>query len=172
MTDTPMTPAREQEIRTLDLLELMSDRAAPVISGHLAALLAEVDRLRARVDEVERAYTFDTAALKKQVAKLQSATGTARAMHRKHPDSEHCQYDDMTWPCPTVIALGDRAEATEHAEGLAGLDAMRADHPTPCRVPDSPDCNCPNDEAPATPDGLGAALRGHLFGGGRGLDQR
>ncbi|MGH3584872.1 MAG: hypothetical protein ACRDQ0_00990 [Pseudonocardia sp.] len=47
MTDTPMTPDREQEIRTLDLLELMSDRAAPVISGHLAVLLAEVDRLRA-----------------------------------------------------------------------------------------------------------------------------
>lgn len=97
MTDTPMTPAREQEIRTLDLLALMSDRAAPVISGHLAALLAEVDRLRA------------------QVAKLESATGTARAMHRKHPDSEHCQYDDMTWPCPTVTALGEAPEP-DHSE--------------------------------------------------------
>ncbi|MFF2227690.1 hypothetical protein ACFVV7_30740 [Streptomyces globisporus] len=49
----PMTPDREQEIRTLDLLELMSDRVAPVISGHLAALLREVDRLRARVAELE-----------------------------------------------------------------------------------------------------------------------
>ncbi|WP_328903281.1 hypothetical protein OHR86_28170 [Streptomyces sp. NBC_00441] len=57
--DTPMTPAREQEIRTLDLLALMSDRAAPVISGHLAVLLAEVDRLRARVAELEAAELPD-----------------------------------------------------------------------------------------------------------------
>ncbi|MEU9611878.1 hypothetical protein AB0D56_10035 [Streptomyces sp. NPDC048209] len=53
MTDTPMTPDREQEIRTLDLLELTSDRAAPVISGHLAALLREIDRLRSREVELE-----------------------------------------------------------------------------------------------------------------------
>ncbi|MEU5490265.1 hypothetical protein AB0G98_21320 [Streptomyces sp. NPDC020196] len=53
MTTTPMTPDREQEIRTLDLLELMSDRAAPVISGHLAVLLGEIDRLRDRVAELE-----------------------------------------------------------------------------------------------------------------------
>ncbi|MYX14403.1 hypothetical protein GTY67_13455 [Streptomyces sp. SID8374] len=51
MTDTPMTPDREQEIRTLDLLELMSDRVAPVISGHLAALLGEIDRLRKALSE-------------------------------------------------------------------------------------------------------------------------
>ncbi|MFD4795912.1 hypothetical protein [Streptomyces anulatus] len=53
MTDTQLTPNREQEIRTLDLLELMSDRTAPVISGHLAALLGEIDRLRTRVDELD-----------------------------------------------------------------------------------------------------------------------
>ncbi|MFE9855571.1 hypothetical protein [Streptomyces sp. NPDC005780] len=34
----------------------------------------------------------------------------------------------------------------EHAEGLAGLDAMRADHPSPCRVPDGPDCTCQAEE--------------------------
>ncbi|WP_329046983.1 hypothetical protein [Streptomyces sp. NBC_01422] len=55
MTDAQLTPDREQEIRTLDLLQLMSDRAAPVISGHLAALLGEVDRLRAQVAELEAA---------------------------------------------------------------------------------------------------------------------
>lgn len=33
-------------------------------------------------------------------------------------------------------------EATELAEGQAGLDAMRREHPAPCRVPDSPDCTC------------------------------
>lgn len=32
----------------------------------------EADRLRARVDEVERAYVFDTAALKRRVAELES----------------------------------------------------------------------------------------------------
>ncbi|MFD8806256.1 hypothetical protein [Streptomyces sp. NPDC059597] len=50
----PMTPEREAEIRSLDLLSMVNDRAAPVISGYLAALLREVDRLRARVAELER----------------------------------------------------------------------------------------------------------------------
>jgi uncharacterized small protein (DUF1192 family) len=42
-----LSAEREREIRSLDLLALMGDRAAPVVSGHLAVLLAEVDRLRA-----------------------------------------------------------------------------------------------------------------------------
>ncbi|MEE1735931.1 hypothetical protein PUR49_05300 [Streptomyces sp. BE147] len=58
---TPMTPDREHAIRTLDLLELMSDRVAPVISGHLAALLAEVDRLRKQVTELEAASPWERA---------------------------------------------------------------------------------------------------------------
>ncbi|MET9055261.1 hypothetical protein ABZW50_29350 [Streptomyces bacillaris] len=75
MTDTPMTPDREQEIRTLDLLELMSDRAAPVISGHLAALLAEVDRLRkALSDAADQAAELDdaNAQLNQQIAAQRS----------------------------------------------------------------------------------------------------
>jgi chaperonin cofactor prefoldin len=50
-----LTAEREREIRSLDLLEMMSDRAAPVISGHLAALLGEVGRMRARLAELEAA---------------------------------------------------------------------------------------------------------------------
>jgi hypothetical protein len=42
----PLSAERERAIRSLDLLGMMSDRVAPVVSGHLAALLAEVDRLR------------------------------------------------------------------------------------------------------------------------------
>ncbi|MFE3381354.1 hypothetical protein, partial [Streptomyces anulatus] len=34
-------------------------------------------------------------------------------------------------------------EAVELAEGAAELEAMRREHPAPCRVPDSPDCTCP-----------------------------
>ncbi|NUS13450.1 MAG: hypothetical protein HOY69_18950 [Streptomyces sp.] len=45
---TPLTAEREQQIRTLDLAPLMDDRPAAVVSGHLAALLGEIDRLRAR----------------------------------------------------------------------------------------------------------------------------
>ncbi|MCX5145101.1 hypothetical protein [Streptomyces sp. NBC_00338] len=112
MTDTPMTPDRERLraaiVAALDTAHETepcscgskiwsscyhpdlpsrshSERRADAV---LAVRDAEVDRLRARVTELE------------------AANGTARAMHRKHPDSEHCQYDDMTWPCPTVTALG------------------------------------------------------------------
>lgn len=45
----PLTPECEQDIRTLDLEPLMSDRSAAIISGHLASLLGEVDRLRAEL---------------------------------------------------------------------------------------------------------------------------
>lgn len=46
----PLSLEREQEIRSLDLLALMDDRVAPVISAHLAVLLAEIDRLRDQRD--------------------------------------------------------------------------------------------------------------------------
>ncbi|TXS34756.1 hypothetical protein [Streptomyces sp. OR43] len=72
------------------------------------SLLAEVDRRaeQAENEGVIRALRRHRNTAEARVAELESATGTARAMHRKHPDSEHCQADDMTWPCPTVIALG------------------------------------------------------------------
>ncbi|MDX5526139.1 hypothetical protein PV677_36330 [Streptomyces sp. DE06-01C] len=35
-------------------------------------------------------------------------------------------------------------EAAEMAEAEAELEAMRREHPAPCRVPDSPDCTCPD----------------------------
>jgi hypothetical protein len=48
-TPEPLAPQREQEIRTLDLTPLMNDRTAAIISGHLAALLDEINRLRAEL---------------------------------------------------------------------------------------------------------------------------
>lgn len=42
----PLSAEREREIRSLDLLALMDDRVASVVSGHLAALLDEIDQLR------------------------------------------------------------------------------------------------------------------------------
>ncbi|MFG2540619.1 hypothetical protein ACGFU4_35815 [Streptomyces sp. NPDC048511] len=127
MTDTPMTPGREQEIRTLDLLELMSDRSAPVISGHLAVLLAEVDRLRGDVDELRHIHVNTLPRLlheiqhhkdgkarwraraetaEARVAELEAQRDAVLALHRKHSDSDHCFADDETWPCQTRTALG------------------------------------------------------------------
>ncbi|MFE9777731.1 hypothetical protein ACFYPA_06190 [Streptomyces sp. NPDC005775] len=151
-------------------------RAVPLV-------LAEVDRLRA------------------QVAELETQRTSVLALHQQHTDSAHCMIDGDWWPCSTRNALRadveyglllpgqdddhpavivgttyDRAEAeqgikdwpdaghvlmarapggnkwapvdeaAELAEGQAQLDAMRADHPAPCRVPDSPDCTCPAEE--------------------------
>ncbi|MFJ4887740.1 hypothetical protein [Streptomyces sp. NPDC088731] len=138
-----LTPEREQEIRTLDLLELMSDRAAPVISGHLAVLLAEVNRLRARVTELEMS-----------TAPRLCACGHSRHAHTA-PAPHSCFAFGQTCPCPTyrqlppdeareqlkknIAASAARAAAEHEAE----LDGMRQQHPTPCRVPNSPDCTCP-----------------------------
>jgi hypothetical protein len=58
----------EQEIRSLDLLSMMSDRAASVVSGHLAVLLAEIDRLRAERHVTNEALTDITVALREREA--------------------------------------------------------------------------------------------------------
>lgn len=59
--------------------EMGSEAAAALY--HLGMLVApgeaaELLRLRKRVDEVERAYTFDTAELRKQIAALQAERHT------------------------------------------------------------------------------------------------
>lgn len=48
-----LTPQRETQIRSLDLLTLMDERSASVISGHLAVLLAEIDKLREKATEMQ-----------------------------------------------------------------------------------------------------------------------
>lgn len=53
-----LTPQRETDIRDLDLLALMNDQSAGVISGHLAALLAEIDNLRKTTAELEKDSGF------------------------------------------------------------------------------------------------------------------
>jgi len=86
-TGPALAPDREQTIRTLDLLPLMSDTVAPVISGHLAVLLAEVDRLRAengrwreRTEEAEvgeAQLKGRLRGLRARVAELEAATYVA-----------------------------------------------------------------------------------------------
>lgn len=211
MTDTPMTPDREQEIRTLDLLELVSDRVGAVIGGHLAVLLGEVDRLRTalsdasdqvagRDDEIgslsARLHHLDRNALPELRREIEShKEGKARwrrraeeaearlhdaAMARVWTNEDGKKFvfaDDLKGPLlGTPPAEGEQAplrgrdrlnaktvadaeathwkrlgidapEAAEQAESLSVLDAMRAQHPAPCRVPDSPDCTCPDEGA-------------------------
>lgn len=57
-TSQPLTTAREHEIRTLDLTPLMNDLSAARVSGYLATLLDEVDRLRAVLDAEKDAHLF------------------------------------------------------------------------------------------------------------------
>jgi len=56
----PLDDQRLAEIQSLDLLAMMPEKSAAIVSGHLAALLAEVQRLKAeladfsgRVNELE-----------------------------------------------------------------------------------------------------------------------
>ena len=62
--------------------------AGEQLARALPLVLAEVDRLRAQVTELE---TRRTAVLER---------------HRKHDDSDHCFADDEAWPCQTRTALG------------------------------------------------------------------
>ncbi|MFI5649927.1 hypothetical protein ACIA71_01740 [Streptomyces anulatus] len=187
MTDTPMTPDRLAEIRNRKLDEVTSgpwlladdENGRPLVyaervGGHgrtlalplflagaateadaqfvasarqaVPELLAEVDRLRGELSDA-------TAELAEN----------ARAMNalRRHRDTAEARIAALT-----AAPVDEADEAAELAEGAAELEAMRRDHPAPCRVPDSPDCTCPSPERLLARDELKRMLRGHLFGGG------
>lgn len=224
MTDTPMTPAREQEIRethpggwydgpwTHDYVEgeggepdywrvvhhesgtalaTLPDWAGGIAlfiaDAHDAVpeLLAEVNRLRKALSEAADQVaelesdlggaTAKSASLKAELSdraaenrELRREAGKAADLVRR---GRHEQADALLRALARDAGT-TTSEDADLAQALANLEAMRADHPAPCRVPDSPDCTCPDEEVLATSDGLRAALRSHLFGGGRGLDQR
>jgi hypothetical protein len=143
MTDTPMTPDREQEIRQqlADLLYstygqqdhhrtyAIADMVMPVV---LAAVRTETDRLHARV------------------AELEAQRSAVLALHRKHGDSEHCFADDEAWPCNTrtTLTTGQEADAAtaEHHVVDGALHLCHTD-----------DHYCPQDAAETEAAQLAAA---------------
>ncbi|MER6601176.1 hypothetical protein [Streptomyces parvus] len=145
MTDTPMAPEYEQQIRSH--VAEMSNYSL----GNLFArdLLAEVDRLRLRVDEVERAYIFDTAALKKRVAEL------AALKPARFQDCQVCgagyEYGKPCSACEfnkqMAAATGEARQARDIRPGAAAARRMLR-RPGACftcgDVPDEwcPDCAC------------------------------
>ncbi|WP_413102279.1 hypothetical protein [Streptomyces sp. Inha503] len=61
------------------VMATLEELAEHGLQGHgEAGAPSECERLRARVDEVERAYTFDTAALKQRVAELEQHAAESR----------------------------------------------------------------------------------------------
>jgi hypothetical protein len=55
------TAERLAEIQSLDLLALMPEQSAAIVSGHLAALLAELAAVRAERDEAREAALNEAA---------------------------------------------------------------------------------------------------------------
>lgn len=130
MTDTPMTPerdARQAVTRAIYALrnpppdgsqhyqsgwdaglDAAMETARDAIERHGDTLLAEVDRLRARVAELE--------ARPSRAEVLREAADTADQMgHSPAITRELRRLTDESW------------------------------HSAPCRVPDSPDCTCPEE---------------------------
>ncbi|MFH9761359.1 hypothetical protein ACH4MJ_04395 [Streptomyces anulatus] len=138
----PMTPDREQEIRTLDLLELMSDRVAPVISGHLAVLLAEVDRLRAENDRLGNDLIGANLALwedGREIDRLRLALKSAQRGRRElraERDACHDWADTLAYKVAPVEVLGRHGEEGRYPWGdaldlitpAAEVDALEARH--------------------------------------------
>lgn len=110
--------------------EALADRMIAAIPArgveHAEALMAEFIRRRQIEKTGVTVYQEQRDQLKRlraQVAELESMVDTARAMHVKFPDSEHCQHDAEPWPCPTLAAL-DNGSATE----APPLTVFRASH--------------------------------------------
>lgn len=64
--NAPMDEQQLAEIRSLDLLALMSERSAATVSGHLTVLLAEVFRLRAERHSTNEALSDAAETLRAQ----------------------------------------------------------------------------------------------------------
>lgn len=149
MTDTPMTPDRERMIRIWhEELARLTDRAAVMRREALGDLLAEIARLRGELSDATAELAENTRAMNALRRHRDTAESRLTAVERLAEEAD----DKCNSTVDTDLlldALGLNADtpfgarvADELAEGLAGLDAMRADHPAPCRVPDSPDCTC------------------------------
>ena len=88
--ETPTTPSpagdqpqpcddqRLAEIQSLDLLAMMPDKSAAIVSGHLAALLAEVQRLKAERHSTNEALSDAAEALRDMRDRLTKHEGAAR----------------------------------------------------------------------------------------------
>ncbi|MGY1439568.1 hypothetical protein [Streptomyces reniochalinae] len=135
MNETPMTPERLAEVRSLDLLALMPERAAAVIGRALGDLVAEVERLRA-----ELAARPTRAEAYRQVA------DELALMQSVEPDHRHAA---------GLYSAEQRArrmaDAAERADDRARVETAATEtghpaHPAPCRVPASPDCTCDDTE--------------------------
>ena len=167
MTNTPMTPDRVEALQAAMYDYSTHPKlgfaccSAHGVADAVPDVLAENRWLRARVTELEAASSRLTAVemlVEEASDKCNDFVDTDRLI-----DALGLGADAPPGPRPTGLPVGltgrarhdarvaletgrraaDQNEAAELAEGRALLDAMRADHPAPCRVPDSPDCTCP-----------------------------
>ncbi|WP_434744641.1 hypothetical protein [Streptomyces sp. A-14] len=179
MTDTPMTPdvaavqqAATRAIHALksptpdgspyyqsgwdDGLEAAIDAARDGVEGPVRTLLAEVDRLRKSVADADDRVSFlERNTLPDLHRQIEHHKG-GKARWRKRAETAEARVAELTG------APVD--EAAEMAEAEAELEAMRREHPAPCRVPDSPDCTCPGTPRPT---GLPIGLTGRARHGAR-----
>ncbi|WP_406145030.1 hypothetical protein [Streptomyces anulatus] len=143
MTDTPITPDRDPSRREELLFMLLHGGARDetiaqrvvdlALAEARAEMKAEVDRLRKTLsDATGQIAELEGAAL--CPSRVATPLGTPRtsecALPVRHQGDHRNAAKNHYW--------GD-----EYAEGAAELEAMRRNHPAPCRVPDSPDCTCP-----------------------------
>ncbi|MEV4975565.1 hypothetical protein [Streptomyces scopuliridis] len=109
---------------------------------------------------VEAVVAEETAELRSRVAELEAA------LCQCEPERGHGDYGK---PTEYLHAAGCTVAVLQQASG-----AHKVPDATPCEeFRQDGECSCPvkhGDAVPGKP--LSASLRGHLFGGGRGLDQR
>lgn len=98
---------------------------SPETAAELAALRAEVAGLKAErhtTNEVLSDAAEQLRANRDRIAELVTASAKARAMHAKHADSDHCQYDGERWPCQTLTHLQKPDQMAEQKHLMDKLD--------------------------------------------------
>ncbi|MBD3550823.1 hypothetical protein [Streptomyces sp. SP18CM02] len=174
MTDTPMTPDRDPSRREELLFMLLHGGARDAaiaqrvvdlaLAEARAEQKAEVDRLRGELSDATAEMAENARAMNAIRRHRDTAENRVRELEEQerflerstlpdlHRQIEHHKDGKARWRKRAETAEARVAELTitpanevvEMAEAEAELEAMRREHPAPCRVPDSPDCTCPD----------------------------
>ncbi|MGH8967839.1 MAG: hypothetical protein ACRDXB_21300, partial [Actinomycetes bacterium] len=78
------------------------DRAGDMVDRHHAEVASPLQRSAVLAEEDYRRVVRGACLIEER---LRAQVAALLALHRKHTDSDHCEYDGEVWPCPTVEAL-------------------------------------------------------------------
>ncbi|MFJ7525150.1 hypothetical protein ACIQ1S_09505 [Streptomyces griseus] len=146
MTDTPMTPDQPTPVElTEQQLDALIDAGNQTLNDHYHESQCHCDAWPTSCVSSGGYFmgAWDTDAFAIGVPAVLALWETLRNDRHKAKVAELRADNKALRARIAELTAAPADEAAELTEAEAELEAMRREHPAPCRVPDSPDCTCP-----------------------------